>query len=702
MKQLTSKLATLIFAVTALAAAAMDIHTLDELDAACSDSAARSDPFEVEGLVTGATTEIADTFILTDGSKFMEMTDGMFWPKPVLKAGDRIRASGHVIRQDNDLYNYAKAFKITILSHETPPPPVDATAKEINEGKVLYKIVRVTGTIIDACRDEIDPRFVFLTISSDNETIYANAYHTNEFTRTVGLIGSKVTITGKCFELKPGTNRYNLGPQISFTFPNGMTVIKPGPSDPFVAPPLEGGVADVTRALESDSPWRKVRGRVIAVWHRSNALVRVDPFRVSRVTFADAAPPDVGDEIEAVGIPETDIYNLNLSRAQWRKVECNAAPHDVPEDVTIRFLLADECGRREFKPPYHGRLVRLRGTVQNVVDLGDDGIRLALGDGAFDIAAELRCGSATPDDFQKESKVEVTGVCVMETEHKSAHTPFPRTTGVFIVPRSPDDIVVLASPPWWTPLKFLIVIAVLFAGLLAALVWNFLLQRLSDRKGRELADANIARIASELKVHERTRLATELHDSIVQNLTGASMKLRASGKMFDSKPEESRTQLGLALKTLDSCRDELRNCIWDLRNQALDEPVMDEVLNRVLAPHAGDAKLAVRFAVERSLLSDNAAHAIICIIRELVINAVRHGKAKSIHVAGCLDGDRLLFSAKDDGCGFDTVSSPGPDQGHFGIQGIHERVDALGGKITITSSLGHGSSATISIPLSLP
>ncbi len=218
-----------------------EIRTLHDLNAACEDNAPRSDPFEVEALVTDAPTEIADTFIITDGSTFMEMTDGTFWPKPGLEAGDRIRASGHVIRQDNDLYNYAKAFKIDVVSHGTPPPPIDATVKAVNEGKVLHRIVRVTGTIVDACRDEIDPRFVFFTISSDNETVYANAYHTNEFMRTPGFIGSKVTVTGKCFELRPGTNRYNLGPQISIRLPDGISVIKPGPSDPFTAPPLEGG-----------------------------------------------------------------------------------------------------------------------------------------------------------------------------------------------------------------------------------------------------------------------------------------------------------------------------------------------------------------------------------------------------------------------------------------------------------------------------
>ena len=178
------------------------------------------------------------------------------------------------------------------------------------------------------------------------------------------------------------------------------------------------------------------------------------------------------------------------------------------------------------------------------------------------------------------------------------------------------------------------------------------------------------------------------------------MKLRAADKMFESRRDESRRQLSLALRTLDSCRDELRNCIWDLRNQTLDEPVMDKVLLRVIAPHVGDASLAVRFAVPRERLSDNAAHAIICIVRELVLNAVRHGKATSIQVAGCINGDRLLFSVKDDGCGFDVENAPGSDQGHFGLQGVRERIDALGGTMSIESEVDRG--AKVSASLRLP
>ena len=191
--------------------------------------------------------------------------------------------------------------------------------------------------------------------------------------------------------------------------------------------------------------------------------------------------------------------------------------------------------------------------------------------------------------------------------------------------------------------------------------------------------------------------SVELHDSLSQNLTGVSLAIRAANRLADSDLDGMRKSLGLAAKTLDSCRDELRNCLWDLRNQTLEESDMNEAIRQTLAPHIGDAKLSVRFNVPRERLSDNTAHSILHIIRELASNAVRHGNATEIKVAGAIENDRLLFSVADNGCGFDPDSRPTAADGHFGLQGIQDRVDGFEGELSIGSVLGKGTKITISI-----
>ena len=80
------------------------------------------------------------------------------------------------------------------------------------------------------------------------------------------------------------------------------------------------------------------------------------------------------------------------------------------------------------------------------------------------------------------------------------------------------------------------------------------------------------------------------------------------------------------------------------------------------------------------------------------MNAVRHGGAKRIWIAGeCSDG-HIAFSVRDDGCGFDASSAPGPRDGHFGLQGIRERVRAAKGKIEVESAPGKGTKITVTMP----
>ena len=268
-----------------------------------------------------------------------------------------------------------------------------------------------------------------------------------------------------------------------------------------------------------------------------------------------------------------------------------------------------------------------------------------------------------------------------------------------ITTRNDESAQVLKLPHYLTALNIVLFLAGLLVLFLAILAWNTLLRRLVDRRSRELTDERLASFASSLKVEERTRLAVELHDTIAQTLTGVSLEIDAARDFSRTNVSEMERHLACASRTLVSCRNELRNCMWDLRNQTLDDINMDEAIRRTLTPHLSGTALAVRFAVNRDLLSDNTALSILRIIRELTLNAIRHGKASTIKIAGCIEGNRLLFSVKDNGCGFDPSSVPGVEQGHFGLQGVTERVEALGGTLTIDSSPGTGVRAGISITL---
>jgi signal transduction histidine kinase len=314
---------------------------------------------------------------------------------------------------------------------------------------------------------------------------------------------------------------------------------------------------------------------------------------------------------------------------------------------------------------------------------------------------EIDAGSANsfPAELCSGCQVSVCGIFVVETDTWKSNHLLPQIKRAKIVMQRPGDIEIVSFPPWWTPQRLLTAITVLCALLLAILCWNILLRRLSERRASELAQESLARAETDMKVLERTRLAVELHDSVAQSLSAIGMEIETAGRYRQGASAELQQHLDTAATTLKSCREELRNCLWDLRNYALEEPTMDLAVKKTLLPHIKGINLAVRFVFPREKLSDNTAHIILRIIRELVINAIRHGHADEIKIAGSFQDNTLLFSVRDNGCGFDVTSSPGVAQGHFGIQGIKERLRPFNGNLTIESNIGAGTKTTVTIPL---
>lgn len=233
--------------------------------------------------------------------------------------------------------------------------------------------------------------------------------------------------------------------------------------------------------------------------------------------------------------------------------------------------------------------------------------------------------------------------------------------------------------------------------IIGSIILNFILRRLVERRSRALLREQSAKLAETLRVDERTRLAAELHDSVAQDLTGISMQIETAEDLAADASEKLRRILGTASRSLLNCREELRNCLWDLRNHALDERNMGDAITRTLKPHLEGVELNLRFTVPRNVVSDATVHATLQIIRELATNAIRHGHAKHLRICGTIDGNRLLFSVSDDGCGFDPDAVPGVAHGHFGLTGIRERVRKLGGSITIQSSPGNGTKITVKL-----
>ena len=702
MRRLACLIAALVASSAHAAGTGEVIRTAAELQSAAFDRAEVGRRFDINVLLTTPChAGVESTFAVEDDTgAALIRKDVISWPATTaladdfFHAGTRANITGFIGlgRKSRRAYPYCETIRQTGVG--TVPEPKVVSAEQFLSGKYDCRMVTVRATVRDIVLDEISPDYKYVILAMKGEIVTmplkADATAINKL-----AIGSEVEVTGVCTPIQLGI-RLHLGRHI-VAQPKSLKIISNVKNDPFSAP-LIGEFARLRPQEIAALGRHRAIGRVIASWRGDSALVRCDDEGIVRIETDEGCAPPYGARIEAVGFPESDLYRINLSRAAWRKLPDDIAPHDeAPRDVAAAELLFDAEGRRRFDPYVHGHAIRLRGIVRGMPGEENTDGRFSIESGRFMVQVDASATPAALDGLAIGCEVSVSGTCVMDTDNWRPNLPFPAIRGFFVVVRRPSDVEILSHPSWWTPPRLAAIAGALALVLLGSLAWNASLTRQSERRGRELAETAIAKAESDLKVEERTRLAVELHDTISQNLAGISFALRAADRYAQSVPDGMRENLRLAYVSLDSCRQELKNCLWDLRNNTLDEADMNEAIRQTLAPHIGDAALSVRFNVPRDRFSDKTAHAILHIMRELAANAVRHGHARHIRVAGSIEDDTLRFSVRDDGCGFDPSSCPGMGQGHFGLQGVRERVNQLEGEIEFASREGEGTKVTISI-----
>ena len=619
-------------------------------------------------------------------------------------AGDCIRISG-VTKRHKQGGVFAAVKSIQTISKGEPKPPINITAADFLAGKFDGRPVRMAGIIRDAFRDEIDPAVLFLILESDGEAIYA-ALRMKERDDSIfrHFVGAEVSLVALCHLETLGLRRL-MGRFLGIENASDIQITKPPVADPFAVPDMR--VPSHLRALEMASLGRRrATGHVIATWHGGNVLLKTAEKRIMRVELAEGRQPRRGQHIEVAGLPTTDLFNVNFTRAIWRPARDEPFVEDAPTNVTATVLMADDQGRTRINTEFHGRTIRLQGIVRSIPAVGNNDGRLYMECEKYIVPVDMSSCQDLLGDVCIGCRISVTGACVMETENWHPNSVFPHVKGFMVVVSAPEDIRIISRPPWWTPKRLVAVIGALLAALAGVFLWNRSLNRLAERRGRELSEESFAHIAADLKVGERTRLAIELHDALSQNLTGVSLEIATASKLaaqISPQPSTLTSQraalqhLDIAARSLKSCRDELRNCIWDLRNCALEASDMNDAILRTLSPFIDGVDLVVRFNVPRERLPDDTAHALLRIIRELVQNAIRHGHAKKVNVAGCMEDGLLHFSVADDGCGFDPSNCAGVKQGHFGLQGIRERVNHFGGQMDIESNANGGTKVTISM-----
>lgn len=560
------------------------------------------------------------------------------------------------------------------------------------------KFVRLTGTIHDIVDDDLDAQWHFIVLNARHSTIYCPIRDTPRKALSA-LIGAHVSIVGTQDVYNLPYGRRLLGNKLYVNSLNDITVLAPPPQDPFAAKRATD-MRYTSVAVDTHFLGRvKMVGKVLAAWDWTHFLLRRDDGLLSKVESIDDAPP-ANAWVETVGTAESDLFNVNLLQAVWRPTENGDITVEAVTNTTAKAILENELGQHEISHGFYGRAIRLRGSVRSVLEKDGRVTAITIEDEGYLIAVRVSniVGPipATPaDSTPSQSRASASSTSTTGTRTRPSRMS-RASSSCHRRPRTSSSSV---GRPGWTPGKLLAVIGTLLAALIGFFVWNRALRILVEQRGRQLRRKQLQAVRSELKFLERSNLAVELHDAISQYLTAIALELRTVNELADGLADDARRHLSVASKTLASCRDELRNCLWDLRHNTLEIKELAETIRMTVSPHIGAARLIVRFDVARKLLSENLAHTVLQITRELAANAVRHGNATEIWIDGDLDGNLLSFTVRDNGYGFVPEAVPGMEEGHFGLLGVRERTEKFEGTLEIESAPGKGACITVGLLL---
>jgi ligand-binding sensor domain-containing protein/signal transduction histidine kinase len=276
------------------------------------------------------------------------------------------------------------------------------------------------------------------------------------------------------------------------------------------------------------------------------------------------------------------------------------------------------------------------------------------------------------------------------SRREAFYTNLPPGSFTFLVQARNADGVWSASPAslrftlepklyqhWW----FFPALLALFAAAVAV-GYRVRIQRLRNRFNVILA--------------ERNRIARELHDTLLQGLSGVTMQLQALWTKMPPSPE--KRALADIITDAGHCSTEARQSLWGLRNNSSSGLQFSEKLVHMARQSVSDRHISLQLRVQQvaAKMSPDVEYQLLRIASEAVTNSLKHASASVLKVILSEDEGVITLGIEDNGVGFAPAS--GHIRGHFGLQGMRERADEIGAEIEIESSSDAGTRVVVVWP----
>jgi signal transduction histidine kinase len=498
-------------------------------------------------------------------------------------------------------------------------------------------------------------------------------------------IDAEVRVRGLCFNLH-NHNRQFVRPFVQVPRSVDLTVENPPLERPFA-----GAIHPVASLLRFDQLTGKhghrIHVRGVVVHHRPGAVLWVrDRDRSLRVETTQSEPLQPGDEVDVVGFPALGEYSAVLEDALYRKIGSEAAP--APHVLTdVSSALQNDADLVQLD----ARLVEVRQFT--------DSVSLTLDWRRTTVRAQMHLHENTivPGNWLPGSLVRISGVCSVIADEGGPLGGLWEPRAFQLLLRSPADLAIIEAPPWWTPERVVWVLSgfLALAVIAVAAVMTASRRRLREQDHRRaMAEAEFTAILS-----ERNRVAREIHDTLSQSLGAISVQLELARVHANEISASARHHLGSAHKLARAALAEARDSIWNMRSHVLEKCDLAEALEGILNQMTEETGVTPSMHVEgdRRRLPPVVENNLLRVGQEAITNASKHAKPTRIDVTLVFERRNVRLTVEDDGVGFVVGSKPSGDRRSFGLVGIKERAELLGGNAEITSAPGKGTRVVVTV-----
>lgn len=257
------------------------------------------------------------------------------------------------------------------------------------------------------------------------------------------------------------------------------------------------------------------------------------------------------------------------------------------------------------------------------------------------------------------------------------------------VQQSPEPIPISV----FDPTALIRFIAISLAAYLSASTFTLIVSAMvvTEQESRQRAEVLTQQIESLSADLERTRIARELHDSLGHTLTDLDIQLAVAQELRQRDPEQAAYAVDLAKTLVSQCIEDTSRALQRMRQSDFD---LNQALSMLLEQVQKMSNLKVRWELDLPQLPVYQSYQIYCIMKEAIMNVQKHAQASQLSLRGTVTASDIVLDIADDGIGAEMNML----YAGFGIQGMRERVQLLGGQLKIQTALAEGMHLQVILP----